>query len=197
MARSRELSSSHSRGWPRSGPLAYLRKGVVPALAGVVPPRLASPTSRRSRPRARGGGPWRCSCWPGQGPSSPRSRGGPCSVPCTVSRARSSPRSRGWSGSVADGCRHAGVVPALAGVVPRVAPHDLRAGVVRALAGVAPMRFWLPSVVRSAPRSREWFLVEAEQHGWRAADPERLVARRSKDHPSRTPRADEMRYCRR
>ena len=94
----RPVSSPRSRGWSDGMIAGAMRRGVVPALAGVVPTRGTKPVSRTRRPRARGGGP-------------PAGTAVRLTVP-------SSPRSRGWSRGWPAGRVRDRVVPALAGVVP-------------------------------------------------------------------------------
>jgi len=171
-------SSPRSRGWSHRQQLQAADPGVVPALAGVVPPTGSGSARRSSRPRARGGGPYvkcgsdlhrrvvpalagvvprrpRCS---GSATCRPRARGGgPIGVRPRPGQIMSSPRSRGWSWVHSMRGPKASVVPALAGVVLDAPALPLsRPGRPRARGG-GPMTAGLASAsAPSSPRSRGW-----------------------------------------
>ncbi len=134
--------SPRMRGWSQGDQQAPVGGEVVPAHAGVVPPRRARPARSAGGPRACGGGP------------TPTER--------ALSRRRWSPRMRGWSHRrQADVLEH-GVVPAHAGVVPgQVAddrdhadgPRTCGGGPAGTVAGTA-MYGW-------SPHMRGWSLWES------------------------------------
>ena len=167
--------SPRTRGWSPGDLDRDAAGGLLPAHAGVVPPRPGSSFGHHPAPRARGGGP----------------RAG---TP-KAANARCSPRTRGWSPQPDGARRHAPLLPAHAGVVPRAptcgqtvhaAPRArgggprsrksastspacsprtrgwsqrgrrllLQPGLLPAHAGVVPARTTPASTARPAPRAR-------------------------------------------
>ncbi|MPY37143.1 hypothetical protein FNH09_39795 [Streptomyces adustus] len=98
MGPGRESCSPHPRGWSRRGTPADHPRSLLPAPAGMVPPRTRRPRSWRPAPRTRGDGPVRM-------------------VALTVSR-RCSPHPRGWSRAAYDREEVPRLLPAPAGMVP-------------------------------------------------------------------------------
>ncbi len=90
--------SPRPRGWSRQRPPVPRPGGVLPAPAGMVPPRTPRGPTREGAPRARGDGPWR-----------------PAAVPMT---SMCSPRPRGWSPGERRKPQGGQVLPAPAGMVP-------------------------------------------------------------------------------
>ncbi len=152
-------SSPRSRGWSPAQRPGRDFDGVVPALAGVVPPSRCRGPGPGRRPRARGGGPAGSAEAP-RWVRRPRARGGgPSSGNSIWLLSWSSPRSRGWSRSPPRSMPPILVVPALAGVVPhRTASENTSASRPRARGGGPALIGAAPQLGVSSPRSRGWSL---------------------------------------
>ena len=142
--RERGASSPRTRGWTQVRAAGTGRRGVVPAHAGVDPPRGTHPAACPRRPRARGGG--------------PSSRDAPSSV------SSSSPRTRGWTPNGQTIYLSSPVVPAHAGVRRQqigVTPHP-RQRCVPMPAHLERVAATPPSVQGDRPREH---LAVGTRHG--------------------------------
>ena len=133
--------SPRTRGWSRMSALVRWAQSVLPAHAGMVPPRAGRHRSPPCAPRARGDGPSfrRLTTW---------------SDLC-------SPRTRGWSRDRVAGSNAALVLPAHAGMVPRrCAPRPRGTSAPRARGdGPSTHALWTRTG-RCSPRTRGWSLSQ-------------------------------------
>ena len=146
------VSSPPTRGWSTCPYAGSLSAVVVPAHAGVVPPRQRPHRPRHRRPRPRGGGP------------RPLRR--------RVVRCSSSPPTRGWSPRRRDPADRHSVVPAHAGVVPPVRAVE-PAGTSRPRPrGGGPSSSTASRLTRvSSPPTRGWSRVSVARSSPRSVVP--------------------------
>ena len=129
--------SPRERGWTLWELVRLPRLCVVPARAGVDPPRYAAVFQDFCGPRASGGGPPDLSYW--------------------ADRIEWSPRERGWTSYASIGSGRREVVPARAGVDPDW-PHGAvpRTSGPRASGGGPRKRARLRQEKQWSPRERGW-----------------------------------------
>ncbi len=102
----RVYCSPRTRGWTQVGELEAVHVELLPAHAGMDPPRRPPCTPGRAAPRARGDG--------------------PRPVDPTTGRTNCSPRTRGWTLVVLDGAAAGRLLPAQSGMDPRPRPAGWR-----------------------------------------------------------------------
>ncbi len=170
--------SPRTRGWTRPRVGEQLRHRLLPAHAGMDPPRSWAETPRSAAPRARGDGPragipdsTRAFCSPRtrgwtpapalghQGPqAAPRARGdGPWSLRHQGGPSPCSPRTRGWTHGPPSPGRTIPLLPAHAGMDPGEAGRGPCGSAAPGARGDGPSGVVLGlSTVGCSPRTRGW-----------------------------------------
>ena len=132
-----QLCSPRTRGWSQLRHACPSPRLVLPAHAGMVPPRRRTSAQAARAPRARGDGPW--------GTSRPR-------PPATCS-----PRTRGWSPRTGNPLLRDEVLPAHAGMVPWSAWNVTPWFCAPRARGDGPLgKFWSVGSWVCSPRTRGW-----------------------------------------